>query len=233
METAQFTEKDFKDSKYNILAIRKKTVLESYPYFKNFPEFTHDFKKEIEISNDLVIRYSLLMYSKNIIDTIPDLWDRKRESLLLAGFKAEGNPSRFSKEIEDLVMCQYPLANDLFIRVGRMNHDDLYLRLCVYEEARANEMKRMVNADSENIKNIHIGVRTISEDISEIKKQLLSMDNSPDLIDRLYFHIEQGQAGIRPEEIAQARRDGSVKEMVGDYYGQEVSPDDIPNYEQG
>jgi hypothetical protein len=229
METTQFDVRDFRNAKYNVLAIGKQKVINSFPYLKKFPEFNNDYKEETGIENDMIFRYMLLMYTDNIIRTIPDLYSRKKESALLAGFSRDEKTNKFSPEVEKMLICEYDVLNDLIIRVGRINHNHAFMQLIVFEETRAKEMAKLSSGSNDNNSNIFKSIRDLTSSIKDLEKELLSGDDNINLIDRLYIQIEDNQLGIRPEEIAKSKKDGSTKELLGNKYEKEVDIEDVPD----
>jgi len=63
-------------------------------------------------------------------------------------------------------------------------------------------------------KDIISNIERLASLIKDLESELLSGDTSKELLDRLYSHIEGIALGIRPEEIAIARKQGKLNEII-------------------
>lgn len=227
---------DFKDARYNVLAIGIEKVIEAFPELKRYPEFHTDFKKEIGLDSDKVIRYVILMYMDNVLSrTITDLTKRKRESAFLAGFELQKDNRRFPETLESIMECNLLKVNELIIRVIRLNNDSDVEQLAVYEEAKARQMYKLLTdqSDNEKTKEVHENIRRLSDDIIRLRRKVLSGEKSKNLIHSLYHEIDFIHLGIRPEEIAEAKRQGAIDAVLYDVYAQEVDVSEIPDTRPG
>jgi len=230
MEKSSYKASDFKDAKFNVLDIGIEKVIKAFPDLGRYPEFQKDFKTITGLDPEEVIKYVLLMYTDNILNrTIPDLLKRKRESALLAGFEIGLKTRRFPEELEDIFQCQVQEVNELIVRVSRLNNNSAFEQLAIYEEARARQMFKLVGdiIDNEKVKDIHENIRRLSIDIEALERKLLVGERGKEVVDLLYHEIENIQLGIRPEEIAEAKRKGSLDIILMDVYKQKIYPADI------
>lgn len=212
-----FTASDFSDATYNVLDIGNNLVVKQWPELKKFPEFNFNFNKKYRIPTDKVHRYSLLLYSRNILHrTIPELSKRKATAATLSGFEYRLESKIFKPEIENLLLCKIPEANDLIIRIVRLTRNSQFEQLVVYEEARARQMRKLLeDLDSnDKTKDIHDNIKRLSVDIERLQTEILYQDNEKPLLDRLYYFVENIQLGIRPEEIAELRRSGNFDALI-------------------
>lgn len=212
----RYTASDFSGSPYNVLDLGAVPVIKKWPYLKKYPEFNVNFAKLYRLPTDKVHKYALLLYTPNILSkSIPELVKRKAESALLAGFEYRLNTTFFQKQVEDMLMCLYPEINDLFVRTARITRNSQFEQLIVYEEARAKQMRKLLDdTGTEKTKDIHDNIRRLSEDIERLQADVLFQDNEKPLLERLYFSVENVQLGIRPEEIAEAKKHGNFDKLI-------------------
>lgn len=213
----RYTASDFRDAKYNVLDIGDKTVLKQWPELKRFPEFLVNFSKDYRLLTDKVHRYALLLYTPNILHkSIPEIAKRKVEAALLAGFQYHEGSTLFRKNVESMLICRLKTCNDLFIRASRLSRNSQFEQLVVYEEARARQMRKLLEGlkSNERTKEVHNNINRFSEDIERLQDEILFQDNETPLIERLYFSVENVQLGIRPEEIAEVERTGDFDKII-------------------
>jgi len=213
---SQFTAKDFNGFKYQKTVSSKADVIKNYPELKKYPEFNPKVYKSLRLSPDKIFRYVLLVYTHNIIfESIPSVVKRKREAAILSGFHANSETNTFSHDIELLIKCDLdPLVNDLIIRVIRINKDSKWIQLLAFEEARARQVAHMVAGTGEATRVLMENVTKLSESIEELSNDLLNQDEQPDIIELLYENIITENLGIKPEDIAQARKDGNLSKVL-------------------
>lgn len=216
----RFSASDLKDAKYNVLDLGDTPVLKKWPELKRFIEFKFNFRKRYRLDDEKVYKYAFLLYSDNIIHTaIPEIAKRKMECALLAGFEPRLESSTFRPQVEKMILCEYPEANDLFIRICRLTRNSQFEQLVVYEEARARQMRKLLEdlGANDKLKDIHENIRRLSEDIDRLQNEVLFQDNEKSLKERLYFNVENVQLGIRPEEIAEMRKNGNFGAVIDIY----------------
>jgi hypothetical protein len=215
---------DFSDARYNVLAIGNQKVIEAFPDLKKFPEFNFNYKKSSGLDHEKVLKYVLLLYTENILRrSVPDLEKRKMEAALLAGFERDQN-KKFSESIKTIFKCENLDVNRLIIRVIRLNNSNAFEQLAVYEEARSRQMFKLLSPTTgdEKTKEIHENIRRMTSDIEDLERKLLMEEKSKDLIDSLYYEIENIQLGIRPEEIAEAKKAGALDSILDNPYKQDI-----------
>lgn len=216
----RFTSSDFSDAIYNVLSLGDTPVIKKWPELNRFIEFKFNFSKKYHLNTEKVHRYAFLLYSRNILHkAIPEIAKRKMEAALLSGFQPRLDTNIFKPNVEKLILCEYPEANDLFIRVARLTRNSQFEQLVVYEEARARQMRKLLEdlSSNEKTKDIHDNIRRLSEDIERLQQDILYQDNQTTLIDRLYFAVENIQLGIRPEEIAEMKKSGKFDSVIDIY----------------
>lgn len=213
----RFTAADFNDALYNVLNIGNTPITKKWPELQRFIEFKFNFNKRYRLDTEKVHRYAFLLYSQNILQkAIPEIAKRKMEAALLAGFEPRLGSSLFKPQVEKLILCEYPEANDLFIRVARLTRNSQFEQLVVYEEARARQMRKLLEDlnSNEKTKDIHDNIRRLSEDIERLQREVIFQDNQKPLIERLYFTVENVQLGIKPEEIAEMKKSGKFDAVI-------------------
>ena len=194
---------------YPVLSIPEgKTVLKQFPGLKKFEEF----QKRFDPDTDKIHRYVLLMYTVNILQSLPNVEERKIEAAKLAGFTL--TRGKFDSKTEKLLSCKIDEVNDLIIRVCCLDRNEDFAELMVYEQSYYAQLKKLLNPEEEKVKETRNNARQFKEDIKELRKSLLNQDESPDLVDRLYDYIDGIDLGISPEEIAIAKKTGTLKELI-------------------
>lgn len=225
MNTAKHSIQDFADAKYNVLSIGTKKVLEAFPGLGVFPELRVDYKKCTSLDNEKVLKYVILMYMDNILKrSSPDLVKRKREAALLAGFEIDFKKKKFPEALEKIMRLEDPEVNKLIIRILRLNNNNAFEQVAVYEEARARQMYKLLSpsTEGEKTKEIHENIRRMTADIMDLEKQILMEEKRTDLTDAMYYEVENIQLGIRPEEIASAKRAGAMGQILFNVYQQQA-----------
>lgn len=210
---SKFTAKDFDDLKYNVVSVPKSsTVLEKFPELKKYPEFTNGKLKNLKASTDKIIRYGFLMFTDNVIHRlIEEIPHRKREAAILAGIDSD-EYGKFAEMYEMLFRCEYALANEIFIRIGRISNNAVFNNIRIYQEARSKEMLKMLDgADSKELKTVHENINRLTEDINRYEKDFLKEDVNDNLLERMYSQIEGVTLGITPEENAKLKKDGKFE----------------------
>lgn len=216
---SQFTAKDFNGFKYQKIVSSKQDVLRSYPSLKRHSEFDPSLYKKMRLSHDKIFKYVLLVYTNNILfESVPSMIKRKREAALLAGFEPHAESDTFSSDIERIIKCEEVLVNKLILKVIRLNKDGKWQQYCAFEEARSKQIEKMVSGvdsnDKEQTNVLMKNIRDLSGYIEELQNDLLNQDEQPDIIELLYENIISDNLGLRPEDIAQARKDGTLNKIL-------------------
>ena len=134
----KFSKREFKDMKYPVLSIPEgKTVLKQFPGLKKFLEF----QKRFDPDTDKIHRYVLLMYTVNILQSLPNVEERKIEAAKLAGFTL--TRGKFDRKTEKLLSCMVDEINDLIIRVCCLDRNEDFAELMVYEQSYYAQLKKL------------------------------------------------------------------------------------------
>jgi hypothetical protein len=205
----KFSKSDFDNMSYPVLSIPEdKTVLDRFSGLKIYREFQQDFARD----TDKIHKYVILMYTSNILQTLQSLEERKIEAAKLAGFKM--SHSRFDDKVEEILACRVPEINSLIIRVCCLERNEDLAELLIYEESYYRELKKLLDGESDKVKETRNNVRQFKEDIKELRKSLLNQDENKDLISKLYDYVEGIQLGISPEEIALAKKSNTIEDLI-------------------
>ena len=211
---------DFKGWRYvNIINLRAaRKVIKEYPHLEKYPEFQEKNNKKMRLSLDKVIRYAFIMYSDTVLNqTIPELAKRKREAAILAGFTPNEETGKFAGDIESMLLCENYEINKIFVRVIMLTRNNKIQQLGVLNEARHKEMIKLMNGDGKT-KDQFQNLKDMSDYIEDLEKDVLNNDNSYDLLEELYSELDSENLGIRPEEIAKAKKDGSFDKIIKSPY---------------
>lgn len=211
-----FTAKDFTGFKYKKIIGTSTSVIKLYPELKKYKQFDYKLYKSIKVPCDRIFRYVLLTYTSNILfESIQDMTKRKREAALLAGFSLWKETKTFRTDVENIIKCETPVVNDLIILIIRLNKDSKYQQMLAFEEARANQISDMLNSSGKDATAVLMeNVRKLSKYIEELRADLLNQDEQPDIIKLLYENVIQENLGIKPEDIALARKEGNLKTIL-------------------
>lgn len=219
------TDLDFSGWKYEKLLYLKpeEKIFEAFPEFALYPEMDQKNFKGLKLSFERVLKYIILYYSQNTLrDLYPDTASRKREAALIAGFIINKSNNRFTTNVEELLNCENLKANRMIIRFLRRSENKKFAQLCVFEEAKAKQMQKLLDGvgdkDKELTKVIIDNVKSLTQDIEELEREILNGDKSVPLIDLLYNEVDYSNLGISPEEIAQATRDGDLEYIFKNPY---------------
>lgn len=218
-------ELDFKGFKFEkILTLKERErVLDIYPYLQNYPELDPLKYSGIKIPFDKALRYVMFYYTRNALhDAFPEIAKRKKEAALLAGFKLSEATGRFSPRVEEMLNCENEKVNQLIIRFVRRSSNKKFTQLCVFEEARAKQMQKLLDGvgdkDKELTKVVMENVKTLTKDIEDLETDLLNEDTTVDLLELMYNEVDSSNLGISPEEIAHASKDGTIDEIIKSPY---------------
>lgn len=212
----QFTAKDFNGFKYQKVVSSKQDVIKNYPELKKYQEFNPKTYRSLRLSPDKIFRYVLLTYTNNILfESIQDMVKRKREAALLAGFHVDAETDTFSNDIEKLIKCELSSeVNDLIILVIRLNKNGKWRQIVAFEESIIRQIAHLVKGTGEATSVLMTNIKNLSDSIEDLRNDLLNEDEQPDIIELLYENIITENLGIKPEDIAKARKDGNLNKVL-------------------
>lgn len=218
---------DFRGWKYEKLiglSLREK-VFDVYPHLKKYPELNpNKIKAKVKrMSFDKILRYVMIYYSDNVLrHTIPEIPRRKKEAALLAGFELSESMGKFGPDVEEMLLCRNHVINKMIVRFLRRSENKKFLQLCVFEEARAKQMQKLIDGigekEKELTKVVIDNVKTLSDDIEQLERDLLNEDDDIDLLEMMYDEVDYNNLGISPEEIAEAEADGTTEKILPSPY---------------
>lgn len=215
---------DFRGWKYEKLVglNMNKKVFDVYPHLKKFPELNPKALKDTRLSFDKILRYVMIFYSNNVLRyTIPEVMRRKREAAFIAGFEFT-KENKFGQWVEEMILCKNMSINKMIVRFLRRSENKKFLQLCVFEEARAKQMQKLIDGEGgkggETTKYIIDNVKTLSEDIEQLEKDILNEDENIDLIEMMYDEVDYNNLGVSPEDIAALEAEGTTAEVIGSPY---------------
>lgn len=216
---------DFRGWKYEKLVglNQNRKVIDVYPHLKKYPELNPKLVKLPRLSFDKVLRYIMIFYSNNVLRyTIPEVIRRKREAAYIAGFNIGQNTGRFRPEVERMMLCENEDINKMIVRFLRRSENKKFLQLCVFEEARAKQMQKLIDGISEKEKELTKvvieNVKTLSDDIERLEQDLLNEDTSQNLIELIYDEVDYSNLGLSPEDIVEMESDGSTDKILKSPY---------------
>jgi hypothetical protein len=205
-------------ARYNVLSIKSKnnSVLKRWPELKLFPEFLQDFgtMKDVFLNTESVLRYCLLFYQKNTLNTIiPSYQQRKVQMAVWAGFELDKNKNQFPSRVEDMLLGKTPQVNKLIARVLQLSNDVLYQQMVVYESARHRYMLKLETGDEKNAKNLMEIIDRATDKIQEIQEKILKQDFNTPIKDELYHSVVVATLPT-PEAIARAKKEGNIDDLI-------------------
>lgn len=215
---SQFTGNDFSGFRYQKIITHKSEVVKLYPELSRYKEFDSKNYKG-RLSADKIFRYALLVYTNNVLlESIPDITKRKREAAILAGFNIDPDTEKFAPEVESIIKCENSKVNALIILIIRLNKNSDLQQMLAFEEARSRQIGILINGGDEKSKEatstVMENVRKLSNYIEDLRSTLLNEDEQPDIIHLLYENIVHDNLGIKPEDIALARREGTLDKIL-------------------
>jgi len=205
-------------ARYNVLTIkgRNSSVLRRWPELKLFPEFLQDFgtMKDVFLNTESVLRYCLLFYQKNSINTIiPSYQQRKVQMAIWAGFELDEKTNQFSSRIENMLLGKIPQVNKLIVRVLQISNDVLYQQVVVYESTRHRYMLKLEEGDEKNAKTSMDIIDRTTDKIQEIQEKILKQDFNTPIRDELYHSVVVATLPT-PEAIARAKKEGNIEDLI-------------------
>ncbi len=216
---------DFRGWKYQKLVGlgAQKRVLDVYPHLKKYPELKLSKRELGKLSFDKVLRYVMIYYSDNVLrHTMPETLRRKREAAFIAGFNFGDKTNKFGPEVERMLLCQNSGINRLIVRFIRRSENKKFLQLCVFEEARAKQMQKLIDGvegkGTETTKYVIDNVKTLSEDIDRLERELLNDDPNEELIDMIYDEVDNNNLGISPEDIVELEKENALEGILTNPY---------------
>lgn len=211
----KFEPEQFRDLMYNPFTEDGQSILDKYPILKLFPEFN----KEIDplLDKEQIIKYIMLLYQPNTpLKAITTIAERKLQAALLAGYRLDNKTKRFSSRVESVISCDDADVNDMIIKMGMLTLDFVYSDLMMYEDANfKNDQKILAGGTAkEKTKELLDNRQKLRESIKDCKKEFLNQDTNTNLIETLYNYVNADFIGISPEDIAKARLEGNLKNVL-------------------
>jgi signal recognition particle GTPase len=119
-----------------------------------------------------------------------------------------------------MISCEISEMNKLFVRIIRLSRDNEFQQLKVFTQARSNQMEKIMNPsiEKERTKEVAENIQNFSKYIDELEKSLANRDTSYNLLEELYSEIDNDNLGIRPEDIARAKKDGKLDKILKSPY---------------
>lgn len=203
MAEIDFSELDYSRMICNPMAVPQKASPEDvYDILQQHKEFL---EPTPHLRRECLFRYIPLVYDKNspLHNHIDDIKKLKGKAAELAGFKkVEG---RYLEHVEKVITGQDSIVNYMIIRYVTLHKSKLWHRWCILNEVLESTSERLMrDANKDDLKNFE----TLSNQIDEIKQELLSNDNSLQLIDDMYEYYFEDKLKLRPEDIARNRKEG-------------------------
>lgn len=222
MET-NLTEDDFKDLKYNPFNLgRYSSILTKYPILSKFSEYKE--KLDPHLTHEQVLKYIFIMYQESeALMAMETLAERKMNAALAAGFKlvpSKDSTPKFQPLVERILNCEEERVNDMIIRTLRLTRKRAFINLLTYMQAFDSVDRKILDGGTakEKMGELIKTRENLSELIEKAEREYLNYDTNQNLIEKLYDHVDAKELGIAPEDIAAARAEGRLSQVLPDPY---------------
>jgi len=221
--TANYTEKDFSEMRFRVDKVDIMTYqpLVSFPELNIYSEFSEETmisSKESLLKREFpkVFAYIVFAYdmkSPCVTHNI-GLLSRKKEALLLAGFKEDKKTGKFCQIAEKLVANDIEEVNRMIIRFLRILKNPTYETLQSYYQSLHRQNYELMSGMSPNKdgeyapltsadhKRLVENTKVLNDEIRELTSLLMSGDDDDNILNSLYDSIETDDTNITPEQIA-------------------------------
>lgn len=218
----EFSREDFNHLRYNPYSepMDVRDILDSYQGLSKYPEFDYNNKELIPVGIDKIIRYIFMMYQEDSpLMSIEDINQRRVEAAKLVGFKMSNG--KFSRKVEEFLTGQLREANKIVIRFLRVSNSRAWSELRVFEDTYYSELKRLRDGDlrtGEKTETLHKTIKAIRKDIDALEYEILNQDKNQDMVSLLYEYMNVELMCPSPEDVVNAIKDGTLKELIPNYY---------------
>lgn len=193
---------------------------------KNFEEFKAPLPPSLPYL--CVARYVVLLYDMHspIREIERRINVRKKIAALYAGFTL-GPSGKFSPDVEDMVMGNYPEINSMIVRYIMLQNSPLFSKLVAYESIFHFEIIKSQSGNYGKAKDIIDSINQLSTAISDMTDEIFAGKGESRLIlEEFYKKISEG-VDISCEAVSDyIEKDGNVPESWG-IYGDGYKIDDL------
>jgi len=175
--------------------------------FTPYKEFMVD-PWQYDVPRHVILTYVVLMYDpgSELIEQVPNYWQRKRIAAQMAGFPVMRSGERagmFGLQEESILLGQSDTINRMCIRYCLLFHDVEYMTLVSYMELFIQETMRVMELnDTKDSKAIIGNVDTLNVKIRELSALVFGGREAEDMKKELYKSVISEMLVIRPELIA-------------------------------
>ena len=182
-----------------------------------FPEF----KRPIDpaVNKAKVIRFIILFYdmAEELSSMYPDIMQRKLVAAELAGFE-RGEDNRFSDEVNNVLIGGDKNVNRMILRYIQLFDAPEYPSYIAYQSMLMQQIAfSMGTTDPKAVKEIRQNIADLNKQIEAIANKMFRGETTASLLGALYSSMQEEKLGIRPEDIARAIKDGTLKIGEGQY----------------
>jgi hypothetical protein len=210
----------FKELEYDPFAVGLgEDILDTYQILRKYPEFKVKLNGALDV--DKSIRYVLMVYQKGSpLMGYSDIRKRKLEAVQMLDFPSLPGGKIYIEEVNNMMLCKDEVVNDMIIRFLRVQKDKAWEEYKVFEESRAQLLKKMITGEfgKETQKNVIDNLSTIDDRMEDLRVKITNQDDSKDLLGDLYDAINTELMCPTPEEVADAKMSGDIKRFIPNYY---------------
>jgi len=192
----EFEDKEFKSLMFDVYNLHPKaSVLNKFPKLRAFPEFR---KKINKLDNNKIIKYIILMYDENTpLKKVEDVNKRK----LIAGKMAlfpETDEGMFTEPYVSAIEGKNNIFNLKMMRYLRFHKNHKYSFLVTLENSYYNNLSQAMGGNNK----AYDAAKKQKDDLKEAVDDLFNNDESEDIRNTLYDHIQMDELNLSPEEVS-------------------------------
>lgn len=192
---------DFQDMHYNAWEHQRRDLLDAFPIFSDYVEFSVKIK---DLNRNKVIRYICFMYDKGspLPKKIDNLLQMKLEAATLAGFDMD-NLKRFSDEVNEMLAGKNKAVNHMIVRFLSFFHDINFMTYKMYKEKYFDVMVQLKESkDPKALETLLKSIKNLTTEIALLEGKIFYPEDTEYLIQAMYEQAEFEELELTPEHIA-------------------------------
>lgn len=193
-------------------------ILKVFPQLSKYPEFSTDNMYHVKkrYNEAKILKWIILCYDiKSDFREVTNVYKRKIDSALSAGFEKGPDGYIYPSYIR-AINGDDQVVNKWIIRYCRIQHSAKFSKLCVYEDELYRDLQGLKDLTEPNARRIAIqNINNLESEVGVLQREFLAGDETKNIVDELYNHVEIEQLELTPEDIAHKIKNG--EDAVGDY----------------
>lgn len=215
----------YEDLRYNPFSVPLgRNILSNYKELMIYPEFQHERIGTITINR--IVRYVMLVYQKGSpLLRENNINKRKIEAANLVEFPKKKGSDEFVWDVEQIMTCKEKDSNKLILRFLRLQHDDLWAQVTIYEESRQAQYEKLLNDQFRGVETaskVKSYISEVTDEIDKLRAKIFNDDMSRDLTRLLYESVSIELMCPRSEDIAVAIKNNELDKFLPNWYYENI-----------